>query len=320
MVTPARISKYIESKNVRIDPKKCLSQPLVIFKNKLTRFEYVGQLMLNNQINTKSIPFLEKCDSRFNERIFHIQNKVYRFLRYKLVKKERLSTDMGVSKKIIERDKVARSLKHRTNETINLIDIREISVMPPRIQETPMTQIMTGLVGHTMYNATEDQSSIKSLSRLIEYNIADKQTDEQYTQHLLPEDPGYIESGLDMDDVFQVGDIIGEGTTGIITGLIHGADGIVTETGKLAHDVVHEAGGILGDITSSLSGPLLKILLPIGIALAIGLAVYLVVRYMMSNREGSKTPVIVSTTSHENEEFNHEMSSPKDNSFLRQRN
>ena len=40
----------------------------------------------------------------------------------------------------------------------------------------------------------------------------------------------------------------------------------------------------------------MKILLPVGIALVIGIAVYLVVRYLMSSRKDKEKPVIVNTT------------------------
>ena len=240
-----RISDYIRSKNVKIDPIKCLSQPLIIFQNKLTRIEYIGQLMPNDQINTKNIPFLERCETRLHEKIFRIRSTVYRFLRYKLVKQERISTEKEISKKIVEKDLVARNLIHdRTDNTFELPDILEIPVIPPKVHETPVDHIMTGLVGHTMYNATENQSSLKSLTRLVEFNIAAKETERQYTQNLLPEESFYSSGlSLDGDSVFKIGELIGEGTMGVVTGLISGADDLVNATGHLAENVVHTAGG-----------------------------------------------------------------------------
>lgn len=297
--TRIRVSKYISSKGVVIDPRKCLSQPLVVFRNKLTRVENIGQLMLNNHINTKGVPFLEYCDGRHNEKIFHIHDKVYRFRQYELYKTIPFVTNAGVAQRIHDRDKAAR--RHgRQKKKVNddLADIKILSVTPPRVRETPMPQIMTGLVGHTMYNMTERQSSLSTLTRIVEHTISDAEIEKQYTQQLLPEDPDFYSADSDFGEIMgEIGEGVGMAVAGVATGLIRGADGLVKEAGTLTKDVVDTAGGVLSDIGSALTGSLGAILLPIAIALAIGLAGFLVVRYFMTKKDGK--PVIVSTTTTE---------------------
>lgn len=292
-----KVSDHISSKGVVVDPRKCLSQPLVIFRNRITRVESIGQLMPNNHINTKSVPFLEHCDGRHNRKLFHIYDTVYEYFRYKLIGKQLFSIDNKAPNRITTSSSTTTTTTTEESDRDLLADVQILTVTPHRVKETPIEKIMTGLVGHTMYNMHESQSSLMTLNRIMEYVIANEESNKRYTEQSLPEEPVVFGWDASFGDIMhEIGEGVGEGVTGLATGLVKGADGLVKETGHLAHDVVETAGGVLGDIGSALTGPLMKILLPIAIALAIGLAVYLLIRYLMSNRDDKSDKSVVVTT------------------------